>query len=86
MKDCCKWISVLLWMSVLGGTMARAAVTLTTVQGTVYRADGNAASGTLIVSWPAFSTAAKQAVAAGSMTAQIGARQKEMENHGYDCR
>lgn len=28
--------------------------TLTTISDTVYRADGNTASGTLLISWPAF--------------------------------
>ena len=51
---------------------AGAQVTTTTVEGTVYRADGSVASGTLIVSWPAFSTATNQAVAAGSVTTTIG--------------
>ena len=51
---------------------AAAQVTTTTVQGTVYRADGSAATGTVLVSWPAFSTAANQAVAAGSVTATVG--------------
>lgn len=51
---------------------AQAQVATTTVQGTVYRADGSAAQGVLIVNWPAFSTAANQAVAAGSTTAMIG--------------
>lgn len=51
---------------------ARAQVTTTTVQGTVFRADGTAATGTLIVSWPSFATATNQAVAAGSVTAMIG--------------
>jgi hypothetical protein len=45
----------------------------TTVQDTIYRADGTPASGTLIVSWPAFTTAANAAVAAGSDTVAIGA-------------
>ena len=45
----------------------------TTIQDTVYRADGTAASGTLIVGWPAFTTAANAAVAAGSTTIPIGA-------------
>ncbi len=45
----------------------------TTIQDTVYRADGTPASGTLIVSWPAFTTAANAAVAAGSTTVPIGA-------------
>jgi len=44
----------------------------TTVQGTIYRADGTAANGTLLVSWPAFTTAQNQAVAAGNLTAAIG--------------
>lgn len=51
---------------------ANAQVATTTVQGTVYRADGTAASGTLLVSWPAFSTAANQEIAAGSISTTIG--------------
>lgn len=51
---------------------ANAQVTTTTVQGTVYRADGSAASGTLLVSWPAFSTAANQEIASGSISTTIG--------------
>ena len=50
-----------------------AQVATTTVQGTVYRADGSAATGTVLVRWPAFSTASNQAVAAGTKTATIGA-------------
>lgn len=34
--------------------------TMTTVADTVYRADGTAASGTLLISWPAFTTAGGQ--------------------------
>ena len=49
-----------------------AQVTTTTVQGVVYRADGTAATGTLIVIWPAFSTANNKAVAAGNTTVAIG--------------
>lgn len=52
---------------------APAQMTTTTVQGTVYRADGTAAAGTLLVSWPAFTTPQNQAVAAGSMSTTIGA-------------
>jgi hypothetical protein len=51
---------------------AGAQVATTTVQGTVYRADGSPATGTVIVSWPAFSTSANQSIAAGSTTAPIG--------------
>jgi len=62
----------LLWMalvSVAGGQ----AVTTTTVQGTVYLANGQVGSGTLVLSWPAFTTASGQQVAADSMTLSIGA-------------
>ena len=38
----------------------------TTITGTVYRAHGTPAGGTLLISWPAFTTGAGQAVAAGS--------------------
>ena len=49
------------------------AVTTTTVQGTVYLANGLPGSGTLQLSWPAFTTAASQAIAAGRTTVSIGA-------------
>ncbi len=39
---------------------------LTTVSDTVYRADGTTASGTLLISWPAFTTSDGHAVAAGT--------------------
>lgn len=48
-------------------------VSTTTVQGTVYLANGSPGSGTLQISWPAFSTASNQTVAAGKTTANIGA-------------
>ena len=47
--------------------------TTTTVQGTVYQANGQPGSGTLQVSWPAFTTANNQAVAAGRANLSIGA-------------
>ncbi|MGA2674486.1 MAG: hypothetical protein ABSE99_14800 [Terracidiphilus sp.] len=47
------------------------AVATTTVQGTVYLANGQAGAGTLNVSWPAFTTANGQAVTAGQMTVTI---------------
>ncbi|HVT98814.1 MAG TPA: hypothetical protein VHE33_15020, partial [Acidobacteriaceae bacterium] len=50
-----------------------AQIHMTTVQGTVYRADGTPAAGTLLLSWPAFTTPQNQAVAAGNMSAAIGA-------------
>lgn len=57
----------------LGGQFAAAQVQTTTVQGTIYRADGTPASGTVLVSWNAFTTPQNQAVAAGSVSASIGA-------------
>jgi len=61
------WMWLLLAMAGLSQS-----VTTTTVQGTVYQANGAPASGTLLVSWPAFTTAGNQAVAAGSTSAVIG--------------
>ena len=49
----------------LAGVAAAQTFGTTTVQGTVYTANGAPASGTLQLSWPAFTTAASQAVAAG---------------------
>ena len=49
------------------------AFSTTAVQGTVYLADGRPGAGTLQLSWPAFTTANDQAVAAGRTTVAIGA-------------
>ena len=56
---------------VLGRVANAQAVTTTTIQGTVYLANGQAGAGTLDVSWPAFTTANNQAVAAGRTTVTI---------------
>jgi len=48
-------------------------IATTTVTDTVYRADGTAATGTVIVSWQAFTTAAGESVPSGSTSATIGA-------------
>ncbi len=45
---------------------------LTTISDTVYRADGTAASGTVLISWPSFQTAGGDAVAAGNLAVTIG--------------
>ena len=47
-------------------------VTTTTVQGTVYLATGKPGSGTLVIKWPAFTTASGEAIAADTLTSQIG--------------
>jgi hypothetical protein len=46
--------------------------TMTQVVDTVYRADGTAAGGVALISWPAFTTADGKAVAAGSLSVQLG--------------
>jgi len=45
---------------------------LTTINDTVYRADGSAASGTVMISWPSFESAAGDAVVAGDLAITIG--------------
>jgi lysophospholipase L1-like esterase len=52
---------------------ALAQVVTTSVTDTIYRADGTPAGGTVIVSWPAFTTTTGQSVAAGSTSAIIDA-------------
>jgi hypothetical protein len=65
------WIAVCL-MGVLPGEAARAqAISTTTVQGTVYLANGQPGAGTLVVSWPSFTTANGQLVTADSTTVTI---------------
>ena len=54
------------------GTSMAAAPAKTIVQDTMYRADGTVAAGTLLISWPAFTSVNGDAVAAGSMTVKIG--------------
>ncbi|HEY1263481.1 MAG TPA: hypothetical protein VGF06_08155 [Terriglobales bacterium] len=59
--------------------VAACAVTLaqtpptTTISDTVYRADGGPAAGTLLISWPTFTTAAGTAIAGGSKSVSLGA-------------
>jgi hypothetical protein len=62
----------LVWIT-WNGTATAQGIATTTVQGTVYLANGQAGAGTLQVSWPAFTTATNQAVAAGRTNAVIGA-------------
>ena len=66
---------VLLWLVLALGMEHRAVaqVATTTVSDTVYQADGTAASGTVLVSWPAFTTASGQSVPKGSTSVTLGA-------------
>ncbi|MGB7984875.1 MAG: hypothetical protein WCF54_06925 [Terracidiphilus sp.] len=71
-----KWLRVLTigicLISMAPGMTARAqAFSTTTVQGTVYLANGQPGSGTLVVSWPSFTTASGQLVTADSTTVAI---------------
>jgi hypothetical protein len=64
------WMTLCLaWL--FPGSFALAQVSTTTVQGTVFLANGQPGAGTLTVSWPAFTTAASQAVTAGKIQVTI---------------
>lgn len=69
-----RWSTILLSVILLAAFPAHgiAQVATTTVQGTVYEANGQPASGTILISWPAFTTANNQAVAAGTTSVTIG--------------
>ncbi len=56
----------------LSPTLQAQGPALTTISDTVYRADGTAASGTVLISWPSFQTAEGDAVAAGDLSVTIG--------------
>ena len=67
------WRVLELGLLLLCASCMHGQVVTTTVADTIYRADGTLATGTVIVSWPAFTTAAGQAVPGGSASAAIGA-------------
>ena len=53
-----------------------AQVTTTSIVDTIYRADGSPATGSLLLSWPEFTTAASQAVPAGKLEVPIGSQRR----------
>ena len=55
----------------LGSAAHAQAISTTTVQGTVYLANGQPGAGTLVLSWPSFTTGSGQLVAADSTTVTI---------------
>jgi hypothetical protein len=65
-------VLVLLMALTLSSTLQAQGPALTTISDTVYRADGTAASGTALISWPSFQTAEGDAVAAGNLAVTIG--------------
>jgi hypothetical protein len=70
----CWWRGMLLLTSLsLWIPMRSFAIQTTNVSGTVYRADGSLAQGTMLVSWPGFTAADGSAVAAGNTTVTIAA-------------
>ncbi|MCU1307076.1 MAG: putative autotransporter protein [Acidobacteriaceae bacterium] len=46
--------------------------TMTTISDVVYRANGQPATGTVVITWPAFTTSDNKAVAAGELSTAIG--------------
>jgi len=67
MKLC--WMLVSAWLVLSGAGLAQ--VVTTTVSDTVYHADGSAAQGSLLISWPQFTTVSGASVAAGSTTVTL---------------
>ena len=67
-----KWLGVCLIGIACASIAYAEAFSTTTVQGTVYLANGTPGAGTLQLSWPAFTTANDQSVAAGRTIVTIG--------------
>ena len=70
-KNSCLWVGVFAGLFFLVPAL-KAGPNTTTVSDIVYRADGLPAGGTLLISWPAFSTSDGKPVAAGSLSVPIG--------------
>jgi len=62
-----------LFLLVLSVSVEAQNLPTTNVADTVFRADGTPAQGTLLISWPEFTTANQQAVAAGNTATTLGA-------------
>ncbi|WP_263366934.1 GDSL-type esterase/lipase family protein [Edaphobacter bradus] len=60
---------LLMWLTVMAG----AQIVTTQVTDTIYRADGTPATGTVLVSWPAFTNAVGESVPSGSTSVTIAA-------------
>jgi hypothetical protein len=68
-------IFVLVTFSAMVALQARAEAqspALTTITGTIYRADGTTAFGTALIAWPSFQSAEGDVVAAGNLAVAIG--------------
>lgn len=64
---------ILTWVLLGSGALNSQTPALTTISDVVYRADGTPAGGTLLISWPAFTTASGQAIVAGTNSVALGA-------------
>jgi hypothetical protein len=67
-------LSVAVWLpraAFASGTSKAPAPTLCQISDTVYRADGTPAQGTVLLSWPAFTTSGGQAVTPGSLLVKL---------------
>lgn len=62
-----------LWLIVAPCVVWGQSLPLTTINDVVYLADGMPAQGVLLISWPEFTTASGQAVAAGTTSVTLGA-------------
>ena len=67
-----RWAATTLLL-LLPVVVAASAVSTTQVADTVYRADGTVATGSVVISWAAFTTAGGQEIAGGSTSATIAA-------------
>src|SRR5271165_3350453 len=78
MRNACRpmgrFFCLLMWLAAAAATLAAqtSGPAMTQVTDIVYRADGTAAKGTVLISWPGFTTADGKAVAAGSLSVQLG--------------
>src|SRR5215467_13208802 len=63
---CLVLMGIMLALSAYGSTPS-----MTAINDVVYRADGSPAGGNLLISWPAFSTAAGETVAPGNLTVTL---------------
>ncbi len=66
-------LAALLALLLAGADVAMAQAATTTVQDTIYNASGTPASGTVVLTWSAFTTAAGVSVPAGTTSVTIGA-------------
>jgi hypothetical protein len=77
LEACCRrgrLLSLGLVMMLMVEVSSAATPATTRINDTVYRADGAPAAGTLLISWPAFTTADNSPVAAGNKSVQLGAQ------------